>query len=221
MRLAGLLGRRQPVEALRLVDAAEASRFRCGRKWLTTKVRSSSGKPVLRRSGHTMARFSSLACQSNLWRRAERSWQASRPGLRHLRMGSRLSHRGARPARRSSHGSGRSRRARLGVYGPGGEWRASALPPGRMAAHTVEPPHIGSDRPTCRSPMTCRNQTARGELLAGHCCCCAAIGLGRAKRSSLLQHGSRASGVQHGGSCDGRRRLHRQPHGFGAARCRS
>ncbi|SFN03283.1 IS66 family insertion sequence element accessory protein TnpB, partial [Methylobacterium pseudosasicola] len=32
--------------------------------------------------------------------------------------------------------------------------------PGRLAAHTVEPPRIGFDCPTRRIPMTLRNQTA-------------------------------------------------------------
>lgn len=73
VRLAGLLGRRRPVETLRLRMRSTASRFRCGRKWLTTKVSAPRGKPVDRRSARTMARSSSLARQGSLWGRAERS----------------------------------------------------------------------------------------------------------------------------------------------------
>jgi hypothetical protein len=53
---------------------------------MTTKVRSSRGKPVARRSAQTIARSSSLAFQRSLCGRAERSWQASGPRLRHLRI---------------------------------------------------------------------------------------------------------------------------------------
>lgn len=47
-----------------------------------------------------------------------------------------------------------------------GGWRASVGPPGRMAAHTVELPRIGFDRPTRCIPATFRNQTTslRGRL---------------------------------------------------------
>jgi hypothetical protein len=53
---------------------------------VTTKVRSSSGKPVERRRAQTMARRSSVAFQGNLcgWRLW--SWQSCAPRLRHLRM---------------------------------------------------------------------------------------------------------------------------------------
>ena len=40
-------------------------RLRCGRKWLTTKVRSSRGKLVARRTAQTMARSSSVAFQGS------------------------------------------------------------------------------------------------------------------------------------------------------------
>src|SRR3954469_23714099 len=63
-----------------------ASRLRCGRKWVTTKVRSSRGKPVARRRAHTMARSSSVAFQGSFLGRLERSWQSAAPRLRHLRM---------------------------------------------------------------------------------------------------------------------------------------
>ena len=60
------------------------SRLRCGRKWQTTKVRSSSGELVVRRRVQTMAR-SSLAFQGSWSGRAEWSRQSSTPRARYLR----------------------------------------------------------------------------------------------------------------------------------------
>src|SRR3712207_1726766 len=58
---------RQAAQSLGLEDGGQtASRFRCGRKWVTTKVRSSRGKPVAWRRAQTMARSSSLAFQGSL-----------------------------------------------------------------------------------------------------------------------------------------------------------
>src|SRR3954470_16119669 len=76
-------GRRPRPAALRMRETL--SRPRCGRKRRTTKVRSSSGKPVARRKAHTTARSSSLAFQGSLCGRLERSLQSSAPRLRHLR----------------------------------------------------------------------------------------------------------------------------------------
>jgi len=71
-------GRRFRPSALRMRQML--SRLRCGRKWLTTKVRSSSGKLVLRRRVQTMAGSFSVAFQGGCagvrtgrgshWRRA-------------------------------------------------------------------------------------------------------------------------------------------------------
>ena len=66
-------GRRLRPAALRMRQTLSRSRW--GRKWRTTKVRSSRAKPVARRSSQTMARSSSLAFQGSLWGRAERSRQ--------------------------------------------------------------------------------------------------------------------------------------------------
>ena len=81
-----LLRRRQAAQPFGLEDAIDASRLRCGRKCVTTKVRSSSGKPVARRRAQTIARSSSVAFQGSLCGRLEWSWQSSAPRLRHLRM---------------------------------------------------------------------------------------------------------------------------------------
>ena len=61
------------------------SRFRCGGKWATTKVRSSRAKLVARRKAQTTARSSSVALQGKRWGVGERSRQSSGPRLRHLR----------------------------------------------------------------------------------------------------------------------------------------
>ena len=61
------------------------SRLRRGKKWLTTKVRSSRAKLVARRSAQTTARSSSVAFQGSLCGLAERSRQSPAPRLRHLR----------------------------------------------------------------------------------------------------------------------------------------
>ena len=62
-----LVSRRQAVQPFGLEDGGQtASRLRCGRKWVTTKVRSSRGKPVACRRAQTMARSSSLAFQGSL-----------------------------------------------------------------------------------------------------------------------------------------------------------
>src|SRR5215207_8885307 len=77
---------RQAAQALGFQDAVDRWRLRWGRKWVTTKVRSSKGKPVARRSAQTMARSSSVAFQGSLCGRLEWSWQSAAPRLRHLRM---------------------------------------------------------------------------------------------------------------------------------------
>ena len=52
---------------------------------MTTKVRSSSGKPVACRRAQTIARSSSVAFHGSLFGRLEWSWQSCTPRLRHLR----------------------------------------------------------------------------------------------------------------------------------------
>src|SRR3954470_24390396 len=76
-------GRRLRPSALRM--RYTLSRPRCGRKCRTTKVRSSSGKPVARRRAHTTARSSSLPFHGSLCGRLDRSRQSATPRLRHLR----------------------------------------------------------------------------------------------------------------------------------------
>ncbi len=61
------------------------SRLRCGRKWRSTKVRSSRAKRVARRRAQTTARSSSLDFQGSRCGRAKRSRQSATPRLRHLR----------------------------------------------------------------------------------------------------------------------------------------
>src|SRR3954465_10677361 len=76
-------GRRLRPSALRM--RYTWSRPRCGRKCRTTKVRSSSGKPVARRRAQTTARSSPLPFHGSLGGRLDRSRQSATPRLRHLR----------------------------------------------------------------------------------------------------------------------------------------
>ena len=77
-------GRRLRPAALKMRQTL--SRLRCGRKCVTTKVRSSRAKLVARRRAQTTARSSSVAFQGSRCGLAERSRQSPGPRLRHLRM---------------------------------------------------------------------------------------------------------------------------------------
>ena len=83
-----LLRRRQTAQTLSLEDAVDRIPVEIGRKCVTMKVRSSSGKPVAWRRAQTMARSSSVAFQGSLCGRLLWSWQSLGPRLRHLRMDS-------------------------------------------------------------------------------------------------------------------------------------
>jgi hypothetical protein len=65
-----VLERAAPALAL-LRRRQAASRLRCGRKCVTMKVRSSSGKPVACRRPQTIARSSSVTLQGSLCGRLE------------------------------------------------------------------------------------------------------------------------------------------------------
>jgi hypothetical protein len=130
-------GRRLGPSALRMRQML--SRFRCGKKWVTAKVRSSREKRVALRGAQTMARSSSVAFQGSLWVRTEWSRQSEGPRWRHICEWFCCSFRSAGRARPRARRSGRSQRGRSGWYGHSdgsGAWLTAVPLPRAAGART-------------------------------------------------------------------------------------
>ena len=158
------------------------------------KVSASRGKPVERRSAHTMARSSSVAFQGSLWGRAERS--LTRIGTAIAPFADGL---GGHAVALGQHTGALVRAGDLGADSRGGaglgmDGEPSASPPGRTAAHTCKPPRIGFDRPTRRIPTTFRNQTVRPRLRVD-CVGAGGPGRGRVRCASSACFGRRLRSV--------------------------